>query len=264
MTDAGRAVTGPVKGRAGAGVHPDVATFVGGLRERTAAELGDDLVALYVVGSVATGDARPASSDVDVLAVARGHIDTPRRSRLADAIVDAGLGCPWAGVEYVVYEARAVAAPRYPLAYELNVNAGPRRELVVRREGDPPHWFLLDVAMARQHAIVLHGRAAVSVLGEPARRDVARAISDSLGWHSAAGHCSPDAVLNACRSWHYLLTSRWLSKTAAGMWALGRDCDQALVRRALDLRAGRAGGCLDAARVGGLLGGVAALAATTV
>lgn len=222
-------------------------------------DLADTVVGFYAVGSLATGDAQPTRSDVDVMVVVSRPLGGSRR-RLADAVVEEGLRCPWAGVEYVVYDAEAVSAPRYPLAYELNVSAGPARAVHVALGGDPAHWFLLDVAMARDHAIALYGPPADALLGEPPLRDVAQAISDALTWHAHHEVTSADAVLNACRSWCYLVTGRWASKSDAGAWALHQDADAALVREALRARAGNVV-ALDPRRVRGLLASVGRLAA---
>lgn len=80
--------------------------------------------------------------------------------------------------EYVVSQADAVRAPTYPLRYTLNVNAGPRRDTHVSVGGDPAHWFLLDVAMARQLATPLRGPRPSDLTGEPPTADALRARHD--------------------------------------------------------------------------------------
>lgn len=208
-----------------------VADFVRVLVARTELLLGEDLVAMSLVGSLATGDAHPATSDIDVLVVVDQALDRARRDVLADEIAALGLGCPWAGVEYVVYQADAVRSPTYPLPYTLNVNAGPGRDRHVSAGGDPPHWFLLDVAMARQHAIPLRGPRPSDLIAEPPTIDVRRAIHDALAWHAAHNPSLPNAVLNACRSWRWIDTRRWTSKSEAARWALAlvRGSDDAVV-----------------------------------
>ena len=201
---------------------PDVTPFVCELVDVTRAVLGEDLVGLWAVGSLATGDARGPGSDVDVLVAIRTALGQPRRNALGVAVVELGRRCPWAGVEYVVYRTDVLAAAAYPLVYEVNINAGPTRDTVVRSAGDPPHWFLLDVAMARESALALVGPAAREVIGRPSRTDVLRALSDSLRWHGSNEATSPSGVLNACRALCWVSTGSWRSKTGAGRWALER------------------------------------------
>lgn len=243
----------------GNGVDRAVADFVGALVARTEAVLGEDLLAMALVGSLATGDAHPATSDIDVLVVVDQAPDCARRDGLADEIVTLGLQCPWAGVEYVVYQADAVRAPTYPLRYTLNVNAGPRRDAHVSVGGDPAHWFLLDVAMACQLAIPLRGPRPSALIAEPPAVDVLQAIHDALAWHGAHSASSPDAVLNACRSWRWIETHRWTSKGEAARWALARGRapdDAAVIADALSTRHDR-GARLAEDRVRAFLAGVA-------
>lgn len=219
-----------------------VVDFVMGLVARTEAVLGEELLAMSLVGSLATGDARPTSSDIDLFVVIDRAPDGAREQLLAEGIVSLGLGCPWKGLEYVVYQADVVRAPTYPLPYTLNINAGPGREPHVTTGGDSSHWFLLDAAMARQNAIALRGPPLRDLIAEPLPADVLRAIHDALAWHAAHDRSSPHAVLNACRSWRWMDTGRWTSKSEAARWAFaqasGSD-DAAVIADALAARYAR-------------------------
>ncbi len=199
-----------------------IAPFVTELAAITRRWLGEDLVGLWVVGSIATGDAVGPDSDVDVLVACAAPLGDSRRAALAEAVVEAGQRCPWAGVEYVVYRSHVLAAPTYPLDYELNVNSGPTRKVLVSSGGDPAHWFLLDVAMARDAAVPVVGPAAADVIGPPRHADVASALLDSLRWHEQNETATASSILNACRALCWLETGRWRSKSAAGAWALER------------------------------------------
>jgi hypothetical protein len=228
------------------------------LASATAGGLGRQPLGLYLVGSLAMDDARPGQSDLDVLAILDGPLDDRRRWGLAARVVPVGLACPWAGIEYVAYATDAVRVPGYPLRYELNVNAGPRRGLLVSAGGDPAHWFLLDVAMAREHALPLVGPPARDLIGAADRSLVLAALRDALAWHRGRDAASPNAVLNACRTWHYLETGAWASKTAAGAWALALADDRDVVAAALGARAaGRLDG-LEPVRVAAFVDAIAA------
>lgn len=113
---------------------------------------------------------------------------------LAKEIIARSPGCPWAGLEYVIYQADAVRSPTHPLLYTLNVNAGPRRDRHVSTGGDAAHLFLLDVAMARQHPIPGLGPRPSDLIAEPDAADVLRAIGDALAWHAAHDRSSANAV----------------------------------------------------------------------
>lgn len=178
------------------------------------------LVGLAIVGSGATGDLTP-HSDIDLLAVIEHPPPLPHR--LGDELAALAVrACPARGMELVVYTRAQVQPPSWPQPYLLNVNAGPGMPRHISTGGDPPHWFLLDLAIARDHAVPVHGPHPRQVVGPPRTADVRDALRASLRWHDQQASGSPDAVLNTCRAWHWLETGRWTSKSEAGRWALHR------------------------------------------
>lgn len=248
----------------GAIVNVEVAPaldFVDAVADDVRAVLGGRLAALYVVGSLASGDATGPASDIDVVVVASERIDGPEADHLAQSVVAGAQDCPWAGLELVVYAREVLRRPRHPLRYELNVNAGGARPTHVSTGGDPPHWFLLDVAMARDHAIPRVGPPAPTVIGQPIRRDVSAAIRESLAWHARHEATSPNAVLNACRSWCFMATGTWESKSAAAAWALDVAGAPPVVAAAAAARATGARTALPAADVANVLATVDRVAA---
>ena len=207
------------------------------------AALHRSLVAAHVVGSVANGDVRGQASDLDLLLVVGRRLDPDLLRRAGERLADLAGDCPMRGLEAVAYRRDVLAHPRYPLPYELNVNGGrsiPRR---VATGGDPGFWFLLDVAAAREHSLTLCGAPVRDLVGPVPDGAVLRALRDSLRWHRTAGGTGPDAVLNACRAWHWLEHGEWLSKTAAGEWTCRRTGTPAVVRAAVAAR--RAGNDAD-------------------
>jgi predicted nucleotidyltransferase len=132
--------------------------------------LDERLVGVYVIGSVASGDARPSVSDLDLLAVVDGALDHGVLVEVGERLADAAMELPMRGLEAVVYRAEALTHPSYPLRIELNVNAGPALERVVSTVADEPFWFLLDIAAARDVR---------ELIGEVNRADVVTALRDS-------------------------------------------------------------------------------------
>jgi hypothetical protein len=200
--------------------------------------LGHPLAGAWVVGSVAAGDVRGAASDLDLLLAVDDPLPTAGAlGAVGSALADlAERDCPLRGVEAVLYPAVWLAAPRAPAPYLLNVNAGPRMDRRVAYAGDPAFWFVLDVAAAPQQSVPLLGPPAHHVIGAVPRADVLAAVDAALAWHEGHAGPTPDTVLGACRSLHWLRTGRWVSKTAAGRWLMERH-DAPVVRAALASRA---------------------------
>jgi hypothetical protein len=87
---------------------------------------------------------------------------------------------------------------------------------------DPRFWFVIDVAMAREHNRRLAGAPAEDVLPELPRALVLRALLDSIAWHRQRADPGADPVASACRAWAWATDGRWRSKRAAVEWARGR------------------------------------------
>lgn len=226
----------------------DLVRFADACLEILDGEMGDALTGVYIVGSVAAGAAVPDVSDLDVLVVVDDEVQanwTLLGERLADF---AQHHCPLRGIEAVVYRAATLLVPAHPLPYVLNVNAGRRMARRVTTSGDPAFWFLLDVAAARSCAVPLSGPAVHTLVGQVPRRDICRAVLESLAWHREHDEAGASAVLNACRSWHWLDTGEWAAKTAAGAWALTCGAPP-IVGEALRVRRGEAGDGLSSAAV---------------
>jgi hypothetical protein len=229
------------------------------IADRLRAALGEDLLAVYLIGSGALGDWVPERSDIDVMAVCAGPLAAAQRDRVVEPLLHRALPCPARGLELVVYNRDAISVPRRGLGFELNLNTGSGIPDHVSLDpgAGPAHWFLLDVAAARLHGRAILGPEPAALIGAVPDPDLRAALIDSLQWHREHEATSANAVLNACRSWRYAAEGTWSSKLEAGRWALDRGADAVLVRDALASHAG-APAELDSAAVATFLAEVAA------
>jgi hypothetical protein len=233
--------------------------YVQEVADRLRAALGENLLAVYLIGSGALGNWVPKRSDVDVMAVCADPLAPALRDRAVEPLWHRVLPCPARGLELVVYRRDAIRAPRRGLGFELNLNTGPGIPDHVSFDpgAEPAHWFLLDVAAARLHGRAISGPAPQALIGPVPEADLRAALMHSLQWHRKHEATSANAVLNACRTWRYAVEGTWSSKPEAGRWALEQGADAALVREALALHAG-ASGELEPAAVAAFLTEVAA------
>jgi tRNA-Thr(GGU) m(6)t(6)A37 methyltransferase TsaA len=189
-------------------------TYLDELTSRLQARLGDRLVAAWVVGSGALGDFDPAHSDIDVQAVSSDRLARPELEALAAELSHYALPCPVRGLEFVLYARDDLTEPRGP-AFSLNLNTGPRMDHHAGYDPDaePRFWFILDVAIAREHARSLAGPPPASVLPELPRELIAFAHRQALTWWG--DNDRGQALLAAARAAAWAETGRWLSKGAA-------------------------------------------------
>jgi SAM-dependent methyltransferase len=213
--------------------------------------LGDDLVAAYLVGSGALGGVAPGQSDVDVVAVCVTAPPAERTQAIVAGLGELAMTWPLRGLELVLYTRAAVAAPDRSPRFVLNLNVGPRMPYRVSLDpaDEPAHWFLLDLAILRDHGRTLSGPSARDLVGPIPRSWLLEAVRDSLAWHDAHEGALQQTVLNASRGWRFAEEGVWSSKDDAGAWALARADDGAIVETALALRDGDRSRHLDPASV---------------
>ncbi|MDQ3742103.1 MAG: nucleotidyltransferase domain-containing protein [Actinomycetota bacterium] len=182
-----------------------------------------DARGVYVVGSAALGGYEPGRSDLDVLVVVDAPLSGDERRAIVARCSHDALPCPARKLELVVYTAEQVAAPRRDQPFELNLNTGADEPLHAGSDpaAEPWHWFVLDLAQAREHAIALHGPPAREVIGAVPRELVMDAMAELLAWY-ARNEPGEQLVLAAARAWHYAETGAFVPKREALTWAARR------------------------------------------
>ena len=160
---------------------------------------GVPVLGAYVLGSALLGGFDPRTSDLDLVFVVARRLDSFERAAVVRALDE--LTVPARKLELVIY-----AAGAKPPAYELNYPDG---------EGEPPHWFVIDAAIAQKQAKPFTGRPWGELL-EPVSDDEARqAAQESLDWSLRQPADDEFARGNAVRSRHYLEHGEWITKKEA-------------------------------------------------
>jgi hypothetical protein len=179
--------------------------------------------AVYLIGSPALGAYRPGRSDLDVLAVVDAPLAAAQRERIVACCSHDALPCPARRLELVVYTAEQVAAPARDQRWELNLNTGAGTPLHAGADptAEPWHWFVLDLAQAREHAIALAGPPARELIGPVPRALALDAHAESVAWY-ARHEPGEAALLAAARAWRYAEEGVWSSKRDAWAWAAQR------------------------------------------
>ena len=169
------------------------------------AEAIGELEAVYVGGSGALGGFDPQRSDIDLVAVVDRKLDEPEKAALARAIGELPLPAP--RLELVVY-----ATGSQPPAFELNLNADSQG--AAEHPDEPLHWFVIDAAVAQEHAVPLLGPPWSESFAPLRPAQVREAMEQSLAW-SKQRPGDEFAELNAIRARHYLEHGEWITKAEA-------------------------------------------------
>ena len=213
--------------------HYSVETYLAEVARRLEDRLAERLEGAWVVGSGALGGFDPASSDIDVQAVAS---ERPARAELEDiaaALSHPELACPVRGLEFVLYAHDGLRDPHGPV-FSLNLNTGPgmRRHAGYDPDAEPRFWFILDVAIARERARPLAGAPPHDILPALPREMIAAAHREALTWWRE--YDRTQAVVAAARAWEWAESSHWTSKGAA-VDALLERVDRRLGTPAIEL-----------------------------
>ena len=186
------------------GIPPELAPYLGRLVDVLSQTVPVD--AVYLVGSASFGIYEPGRSDVDVVAVTSRSLSIDERRSLAAAV--AAIPVPARKLELVVY-------PRGSMRWELNLNTaeGDTAEHIgLDPDAEPSFWFVLDRAIAAQHAVPLEGPSWAELFDPVPREAIEAALDEAVafdGWSEA------NAALAGARGRVWRETGRWVSKREA-------------------------------------------------
>ena len=195
------------------------------------AAVHENLVGVYLHGSLALGCFNPHRSDLDLLAVTRAGLDATTPRGLAELLlVVSGRPAP---VEISVLRRSDLHPWRYPTPYDFHYSEDWRDRMTARlaaddwREPDPRPRdpdLAAHITVTRRRGVCLLGSPVAAVFPAVPRTDYLDSLrldvlSDEFGLTST-GAPPVYAVLNGCRTYAYLVDGKILSKEEGGVWAL--------------------------------------------
>jgi hypothetical protein len=181
-------------------------SYLNELARRLQRAFGDALLGVYLTGSAAVGAYRHGSSDIDVLVVVE-RADRDALDRAVESCAHEALACPATKLELVVYEHAALANARWSLNFDTGATT---RHVGFDPAAEPSHWFVIDLAFAREHAQALVGPAPSELL-PPADVDRIDAAFDELvDWYER--HEPEAAGIARARADHWRATRTFTPK----------------------------------------------------
>jgi Domain of unknown function (DUF4111) len=204
-------------------VPAEVQRYLEQLVARLSSLLADRLIGVYVIGGVAFGEYRPKRSDLDVYAVVQSALEPDQKLSVVGCCSHRMLPCPARRLELVVISVHAALRPGKAPQWELNFNTGARQldHVGLDPSAEPSHWFLVDLAIANERGIALLGPPPHEMMAAPEPGIVRKALTEVVAWY-AQNDKGEEAVLAACRAWHWLETGSFASKDGALSWATQR------------------------------------------
>jgi streptomycin 3"-adenylyltransferase len=224
---------------------PSVSRFVERVEAAVREELGDELVGVYLHGSLALGSYYPPKSDIDLLLVVRRAMDPPARERLSKLFVDLSTDRPTLGdVEVSAITEHAARHFEHPLPYEIHYSTSWNERILsgdvdyAAERKDPD--LAAHVTSVRESGVALYGPLPADLFAPVPEEDFLDSILDDLEWIVEGRNIleSPFyGVLNGCRVLLVLADRSRLvpSKEEAALWALENvpEVHRAVIRDAL-------------------------------
>ena len=207
--------------------HPQLDRVVAGLGDT----IGDELVAVILHGSLATGCFNERRSDVDLLVVTRGPIEDREAvlsllERESGSYGEPGWPRP---LEVSTLTLAQLAEWADPPAYDLHFPGRPGPGV----DPDLP----AHVWVARRYGLPLHGPTPKELLPDVPEEQYLAALLMDVRDAVAEGHDFPRyAILTLCRVWAQLETLEFQTKDSGTEWASAHLPDelQPLAERALE------------------------------
>ena len=222
-------------------VPEDVERFGQEVAAELAVLLGEDLIGAYFVGSIALGGYVADESDLDILAIVSGPVPSVLKLRMAESLLDPGLGCPARGLEFNLYRSEVLVRPPVGADFEVSINGGTRmeRKVVLDASSEPGFWYVLDRAIAHRVGVTIVGPPPAEVIADVGRPELLEAMLTSMRWHRQHEKATLYSVLNAARAWRFADENVLGSKLEGAEWARRRWLDPTSIDAAVELRRGR-------------------------
>ena len=204
--------------------------------------LGENLIGIYIHGSLAFGCFHPEQSDIDFLAVTeRSPTLTEKRTLLARlALLE--KDAPRKGFEMSVVLAENCRRFVYPTPYELHYSKMHRKTFLAAPDeyckamhGTDPD-LAAHFTVVRETGITLYGEAACTLFAPVPRADYLDSIRrDAADAEKGIERDPVYFVLNLCRVLAYLREGLVLSKADGGQWGIKElpELFHSIIREAL-------------------------------
>ena len=205
----------------------DYQQLLADIAERYHQLLGENLVGIYIHGSIAFGCFHWDRSDIDFIVVVDKPVPLDIKLRLFQVLVDLRTQAPPKGFEMSVVLRKHCRDFIYPTPYELHfsndcvVDFLDKPNLVCNDDYKVDYDLAAHFTVIANMGVVLCGEPINDVFGavpkgdylDSIHRDIVNAVNDVV-------HAPVYVILNLCRVYAYVKDRLVLSKEAGGRWGL--------------------------------------------
>ena len=207
--------------------YTDALNLIRFVKERYLYILQDNLVGVYLHGSLAARCFLWEHSDIDFLVVVRRPVSIEKKIELVELLYSLGPEAPPEGFEMSVVLEKYCSHIPYPIPFDLHYSNYHKRDYERDARGFCSRMHGEDTDLTTHFAslhsfgIALYGPSVPRVFDRPQREDLLCSIREDL--QSAPEHLHEKPVyyvLNLCRAVAFERENLMLSKKEGGEWAL--------------------------------------------
>ncbi len=197
------------------------------IKDRYHTILQENLLGIYLHGSLAAGCFQWECSDIDFLVVVHRPLALEKKTALVETLHALSPEAPPAGFEMSVILERYCRAIPFPIPYELHYSNALKQDyeqdpqgFCQRMHGEDPD-LTAHILNLHAHGAAIHGPGISRVFDQVKREDALRAIRFDAEDAESKLHENPVYyVLNLARAVAYCREGLALSKKEGGEWAL--------------------------------------------
>jgi predicted nucleotidyltransferase len=187
--------------------------------------LEDNLVGIYLHGSLAMNCFNPERSDVDFLVIVKQKLEIQIKREIIYSLIELSNAAPAKGLEMSIVLYEEVRNLRFPTPYELHFSNmwkdGFVQERVDYEKEDTDPDLAAHFVITRERGICLVGQPIKEVFPEvPWRYYVASIMYDVQDVCKTISNDPVYGVLNLCRVFAFVRGGRITSKEEGGEWVL--------------------------------------------
>jgi predicted nucleotidyltransferase len=202
-----------------------IETYLSKISSIISSILHNNFIGAYSIGSFAMGGYENGVSDLDVLVVCAATLSEEMKIEITNSTSHKSLTCPAQKLELVVY---SVDNLYKPAQFEINFNTG--KEIDVDHvcydyRKEPPHWFIIDKAVAYNRAKTIAGADAKSIFKPIPDDEVGDAIVECIKWHKDYYKIvgNRNVLGNAARALQWAEERIWTTKRSAVQWCADKN-----------------------------------------
>lgn len=203
---------------------------------------GEELIGVYLHGSMAMGCFHARKSDIDLIFVIRDHITDTQKLQFMNYIVDANKIAPSKGIELSIVKQKYCKPFVYPTPFELHFSNAHRQWFAdnpadyIQKMNGTDKDLAAHFKVIKSYGVVLYGAKIDDVFADVPRNDYIDSIWNDIA--EAGEDILEDPVyiiLNLCRVAAFLKNDLVLSKKQGGEWGIQHLSPKyhALISRAL-------------------------------